>query len=204
MRIISDFVDYYDNIQSLGQDQSLLYIRKKEEIKSPFHKLHYGFVIIGFCGKLYPAYKVSNYHKDYITKYSGEWIHKWCYSIDDVIEFNEQHDQKLIKNNHLYIKQSFNNYRQMSSYMKLETLFEKYPIFVTNNYGTLTYNECLRQYEFYKIVDPFLAFQEISIFLNNIARPMKPIPEIDDKLLAEAKGFDKWSFRKEPTKRKTK
>ena len=31
MRIISDFHDYYDAVQAAGQDQTLIYFRKREE-----------------------------------------------------------------------------------------------------------------------------------------------------------------------------
>jgi hypothetical protein len=31
---------------------------------------------------------------------------------------------------------------------------------------------------------------------------MKPIPEISDDDMRDVKGFDKWSFRKEPSKKK--
>ena len=40
------------------------------------------------------------------------------------------------------------------------------------------------------------------MFISNLAVPLKPIPKIDDKTMAEIKGFDKWSFRKEPGKKK--
>jgi hypothetical protein len=33
-----------------------------------------------------------------------------------------------------------------------------------------------------------------------MASPEKPIPKIDDKTMAQAKGFDKFSFRKPPKK----
>jgi hypothetical protein len=65
----------------------------------------------------------------------------------------------------------------------------------------MAWNACLKDLEFFRIVDPYTAFQEIAMFLGGLAVPLKPIPHVDDKTMVEAKGFDKkWSFRKEPQK----
>lgn len=64
----------------------------------------------------------------------------------------------------------------------------------------VTHNGRLKDLEFYRLVDPYTAFQEIAMFLGGMASPEKPIPKIDDKTMAQAKGFNKWSFRKEPKK----
>jgi len=71
MRINSDFRDYYDCIQAMGQDQTVVYQRfAKEEILSsyPFYAtasyryertgLHYDTVNVGFCGRVYAALRV--------------------------------------------------------------------------------------------------------------------------------------------------
>jgi hypothetical protein len=42
------------------------------------------------------------------------------------------------------------------------------------------------------------------MFMNNMALPMKPIPVFDDVTMAESKGFNKFSFRKDPIKKKKK
>jgi len=85
---------------------------------------------------------------------------------------------------------------------------ERCPIFVAESHetdritwkavGTITFNPCLKDYDFMRVFDPYQAFQEISMFMGNLAEPRKPIPAIDDKTMAEIKGFDKWSFRKPP------
>jgi len=68
-------------------------------------------------------------------------------------------------------------------------------------YGTLTWNACLKPYEFFRIKDSYQAFQELSMWLGNQAEPRKPIPPISDETMVEIKGFDKkTSFRKDPQK----
>jgi len=49
-----------------------------------------------------------------------------------------------------------------------------------------------------KIISPYQAFQEISMFIEMLGNPEKPIPQPSDDVMRDIKGFDKWSFRKEP------
>lgn len=57
-------------------------------------------------------------------------------------------------------------------------------------------NPVLRNYQFSKAVDPFTAFQEISMFLTNIIGiEENPTVEVSDKSKLEGHGFDKGSFR---------
>jgi hypothetical protein len=72
MRIISDFHDYYDVVQATGQDQTLIYHRKREEVSVSIYPLPVLKLppwrnwqdnretqirqhIVGFCGKIYPV-----------------------------------------------------------------------------------------------------------------------------------------------------
>lgn len=59
-------------------------------------------------------------------------------------------------------------------------------------------NERLNQFSFAKMVDPFTAFQELSMFIgNNLANVEDPDDLVmTDEQRAATKGFDKWSFRK--------
>lgn len=67
----------------------------------------------------------------------------------------------------------------------------------------VTVNPCLEEIEFYRLIDPYTAFQELYQFVGGVLnQPERETVDVSDKQLAEAKGFDKWSFRKLPTKRK--
>jgi hypothetical protein len=48
------------------------------------------------------------------------------------------------------------------------------------------------------------AFQEISMFLGSLNLGEDKTVQIEDKYLAQEKGFDCHSFRKSPSKRKQK
>jgi hypothetical protein len=69
--------------------------------------------------------------------------------------------------------------------------------------GCILYNPVLKEFDFFKVFDPHTAYQEIFMYVAGVlATPMKPIPEISDDDMRDVKGFDKWSFRKEPSKKK--
>lgn len=238
MRIISSEHDYYDVVQAQGQDQTLLYLRKAEEIDLedyPFPYIgssrNWGYkscpaineAIIGFCGRIYPVLCLSE--------------HKWgslrcptpaeatCFTMAEVDAFMEANyrDKELEEYRAKPKKGKYVRTRYWDSGRR-RVVFEKFfadceakqdafqqmfmerrsPIFVARHShewrrsGTITWNALLKNHQFFRLFDPYRAFQEIAMFMSNLAVPLKPIPAISDKVLAGAKGFDKWSFRKPP------
>jgi hypothetical protein len=68
----------------------------------------------------------------------------------------------------------------------------------------ITANPILKDLGFYRMVDTVTAWQAVEQYVSNILvgdRMPEPKP-ITDVQRAETHGFDKWSFRKEPTDRK--
>jgi len=54
----------------------------------------------------------------------------------------------------------------------------------------------LSEIKFVKALDPFTAFQELSMWLGNLAGPERPMVKItDEKTLVKKHGMDKWSFK---------
>lgn len=241
MRIISEFHDYYDVVQAMGQDQSLLYLRKSREVvvetkKYPFpFILHYGRMYrnwirlvsptvhqftIGFCGKIYPAIHLLHSHWGQIKPNEA-----WCFTLPEVDAFIEANfKKKEVEEYHLpkspkkwrsdtkFWDSSVRRYRFEQLFAEFEAkkdafremfLEERCPIIVgywrpQRDGCTITYNACLKDHEFFRVVEPYTAFQELQMFMSNLAVPLKEIPEIPDKDMAGIKGFDKWSFRKPP------
>jgi hypothetical protein len=65
-------------------------------------------------------------------------------------------------------------------------------------FGHLQVNPRLANFEFFRAMDPYQAFQEMSMFLGNLAAP-DPLPVVlSEKERVAKHGFDKWSFRKMP------
>lgn len=188
-----------------------------------------GTYVIGFCGKLYPLVKL-NYErtiKENDTWIKKQNV-CYCYSVKEIDEFVETYFREnqiscyRFKYNR---RRKGNDWRRCNStwsWNERQETFEEYfqkvkdlepkldwifrewrcPIFLANNkFEFIRLNPCLKEWEFYRIFDTNQAFQEISMYLGNLAIPMKPIPEVSDIDLASAKGFDSWSFRKEPSKK---
>ena len=61
---------------------------------------------------------------------------------------------------------------------------------------TLIVNPTLRSYQFFKVIDPFTAYQELSMFLgNNLVTQKDPNPPISDVDKRDTHGFNEWSFK---------
>lgn len=189
MIIISKFHDYYDGVSKMGIDTELRYIRTKKLLEDHRHEYNWYYKRdcslchkIGFCGKIYTCYE---YHGKFIYSFKEyeEYIEKLTALQKDEIKW-------IIEDS---------------------TLFEEYkcPIFINRDYNRIDpprhgrefeLNCRLEDYQFYRIFDAYRAYQEIRMWLSNQAAPEKPIPHIPDIIMRDAKGFDKYSFRKDKQK----
>jgi hypothetical protein len=82
-------------------------------------------------------------------------------------------------------------------------LFKQHPIWhIEHRHDSwyICYNCSLKKLKFFKIKDAITTYQEIAMFLGGLAVPDKPIPVPSDKDMVSIKGFDKFSFRKDPKK----
>lgn len=218
MRIISPFRDYYDCISGMtyNEDDIVYYrtertIKEKVDLPRPgkrkfyFESLDFGIKeILGFCGKLYYRYYVRN-PKTHQNVYSFSDI-----EIDKYIKdyYSDKHYQQFCgqKTKH-YKDRLFRSFTKDEITSSLRhppehtQIFEQYkcPMFsYSSRYSELTLNPRLNRINFQCIFDPYQAYQEISMFLGNMAFPNKPIPTVSDEDMIQAKGFDKFSFRKDP------
>ena len=182
-------------------------------IDSSLTTLEMGRYFIGFCGKIYQMLKLTHESKFKCPRPTA-----FCYSVDDVDKFIqanfkrrsvESYFEKHRKNDWRWVGGDRNAMVEFfaAKVMPYPKFFEKGPIFVAsshhysryfNNYEfEMKYNTCLKPIEFYRVVDPFTAYQELQMYLANIAVPQKPMPIVPDILKAETHGFNKFSFRKD-------
>jgi hypothetical protein len=64
----------------------------------------------------------------------------------------------------------------------------------------VTENPVLAGFQMFKHLHAWQAFQELSMFWGNLAAPDRVPVNVADKDRVAQHGFDKWSFRKMPTK----
>lgn len=154
------------------------------------------FNVIGFCGKFYVTYEIAYYIGGRRGMYrvvnkNNKLFKKLDKKEQDQIVVNEVPD--LIKGNphdiFLYFNCPIFHLRQ-----------GKY-----SNSVKITRNPILKDLGFAAILDPYTAYQELAMYMGSVFAPSEPdMVDISDKDLSESKGFDDWSFKKYPTKRKKK
>lgn len=228
MRIISSFKDYYDGVQAHGQDGDLKYIRERKIIErerkikaiplshSRYHDntfenaWTYNFSL-KFCDHIYRGLGI-------VLKGEGPKEFR-VYNFDQIQKLLDEKKLEPNKFKSKYrmrfkwrpgddlekLKKYFAEKQRAEQYVLNETEMNCPAIlYTTLDYGRyqITFNPLLKGLDFQPIFDPYQAYQELYMFLANIAEPRKSIPHIDDKTMVEIKGFDKrFSFRKDPEKK---
>jgi hypothetical protein len=185
------------------------------------------FDIVGFCGKLYVRTEVVQ--RRYGTQGNLSWFAWTAEEVDEIIRerFTEREFEHYRTTAFLpYRKNSWGSYRQRAVHefyiavarpdCKGLVIFEqeKTPVFVVPGRSSLLdpayqkhqgffirVDPLLNAYDFQRVVPPYEAFQQVSMFLGNMAFPNRPIPHVSDEDMAAAKGFDRFSFRKDPGKK---
>ena len=225
MRIISKFRDYYDCIQRMGQDRSIVYLREKKVVKTewpfprcpgyyaPYDKQLARLRVIGFCGKITPLVELR------ADKESPSFL---CWDTKAMDAFMQAHLKahewrdycKSRWSQRSNFRQFFEECTQRES--SFEYLFRNHhsPLFVAGGYTKprIVFNACLKDVQFYTRFDSYQAFQEIAMYMGGVlgthgghktkyqGKRMSSV--VSDRDLAAAKGFDKFSFRKGPKKSK--
>ena len=219
-------------VGSVGMDKTLVYEREVIEItenpkmpkpfkhkrfswddKNPFlsvchanvdHKKtkHYedvrGF-IVGFCGKLYLGWKFEYKENEW-----GELGYVDVTKTNIIYDYNNA--KEFLKSDY-WRSNLDDDIKYVLNYNPIDLFREfKTPIFVYDTYrkdDAFIINPILKDYEFYKVVDAFTAFTELQMFIGGVLGVgEKEIVEIEDKYKIGQHGFDKWSFRREPSKKK--
>jgi hypothetical protein len=143
--------------------------------------------MVAFCGQLFPFIRMSfSVNNGYTSKY----IEEYHYSPEN------------IKTENIHQKQIIYRFFNEPYHHVLKEYMDKHPIVVVHKdyqEDRIVINDNLSKINFQKVIDPFTAFNQIQNFLNNIAQPRKSIPEISDLDKIQSHGFDKFSFRKDPT-----
>ena len=172
--------------------------------------IHY--FVIGFCGKLYPVV-------EFRLNVTGGHRSQFFYDVESVNNFLNKRGIKQDDYRYFW-RDNFNvttvdgakNWFKTDHLSHLDKYFQQYkvPIFLLeysdkrNMLAVLTLNPTLREFQFFKVVEPTQAFQDVYSFISGVLGvPARPTVEVSDKIKAAKKGHNgKYSFRKPPTKHK--
>jgi hypothetical protein len=157
------------------------------------------FFIVGFCGKLYLGWKLYYKVKERDLMGIMEEVTKTdiVYGYENVKDF---HKVSYWRND------IEDDVKHVMGYDPIEMFREaKSPIFTyeVGRVNIFKTNPILKDFKFYKEVDAFTAFTELQMFISGVLGVgEKELIEVEDKYKIGQHGFDKWSFRREPTKKK--
>lgn len=225
MRIISRFRDYYDGVMKTGMDREVVYVREtkdivlEEPIKCGFDTKRgstyavyggsasytIGTMFLGYCGKIYKVYTVKGDEYDFIS-YDYEEFKAFLieHNMGSRYDFSESR----------WFPSRYHAFRDYDTSKMIE-FFHKFqtPLFLVNHtYSyrkpdktTVTLGPCLKDLGFQRLKDSYTTYQDIFQFVaGTLNKPENKMVKISDKDKIHKHGFDKWSFRKLPTKRKKK
>lgn len=246
MRIISKFQDYYDGGQVYGTEPGLVYVRTDEQVPlvQPFlsevenigkqlprqrdYRLNCMPTLIGFCGKIYLAYRLD---ADIFQPNRPTWhLTTHLYGPEDFSRYFSSKPIKRLAPNFFEKGKAASwrsprlrwsaigkAYEWFHGSRRLEELFHSLnsPIFVVEFertssllnklYGQpeVRINCPLKGYEFYRQLDIYTAYQELSMYVGGVLRRAEPIcVEVSDLTMRDKKGFDEWSFKTRPKEAK--
>lgn len=180
--------------------------------------------VIGFCGRLFPVISIGNSKNGWKHAYSPERTRKL------IQEYVPTYNPVLDPNFPTVLKQQkADMVRALDRpYDPLNHRFQftEWANFITNNHNVVNdnafryfrapvllieqqdipvviVNPNLREYDFVQVYTPPQAYQELSMYIgNNLANLDRKEPRpITDKLRAETKGFDKWSFKNQKNRK---
>ncbi len=253
MYIISKHKDYYDGAVGMGIDKTIVYERKFEAMSTPTNILEkikeddgwgssasfvssnaYGtpeknkydtyLIVVGFCGKLYPAIKTLT-----MKKFKGDWeetkIVDIMYDHDEIKTFLDKHQTK----GYFWDKKSKTDAQKFDEYVQRLNAIDvavwhrevDSPIFVwgyppvesvnswemkfgfeTNKSYNFFVNPILKDYKFAKVFDPYTAFQEVQMYVSGVLGVNRDGTEFPatEKQKVKQHGMDKWTFRRPPSK----
>lgn len=238
MRIISKFHDYYDTVQKLGYDKTLVYNRQLveekedklliEKYKTAFvdipifgyaqrsmkgnYDIEFTTLLVGFCGKVYPVIKVHLYNygtpattKDFYVYNTGEIISMLSINLlkKELKNFLEPDKRKRGEWGSNFKKYYVDKLFSFTGKKIDIDLFRNInaPVFLLEHkakfYGAkIIINPSLKDICFFKRMDAYTTYQEISMFLGGVLGVGNPpITKIDDKSMMYEKGFDDMSFK---------
>ena len=155
--------------------------------------------VIGFCGEIYNGIKITTNLSKQIPTVDFLYEDSMYKIIDD---YRSLYDK--IQHMSWRIPTSSTRFKEIKKNKNLKKIFleNRVPYFILFNKDSKTHcklNFCLKDYKFYKLFECTQTYQEIRMFIeNNLASDTEVnVPTGDDVVLAESKGYDKFSFRKD-------
>lgn len=171
------------------------------------------YFVVFFCGQVYPMIRFvkltdnggsSKYYNYYDITTIGEALEKFGTEKQASYWWYNKIPRKRYSISDRYLQKSkAKEFLTLS--IKESTVVDLHhelesPYFVYDQTERrLIINPSLRKLSFFKVKDPFTAYQDIDMFVGGVLGGNCPnMIEISDEIRKEKHGFDKWSFKTPP------
>lgn len=208
--------DYYDSVVAWGQDPKTVLVRsttfsfpaKQVPLDVPTLQIKLNnrvdyltahWIVVVFCDKVYRGLKVYRHGTDHFFWNVGkfkEWTEEHRITISEHMPWFGSRHKKLTLANSMDVLPVSDALREFMLTHRLAILCDLSPE-MGEDRPIQANPPYLKQYGFAKAVDPYTAFQELSMWISGILGGQSPetVHITDDKVLLENHGFDKHSFR---------
>lgn len=166
--------------------------------------------LILFVGKLYPFAVVHSQRFPLSVRGdAGFEVTRVCFDLEDLLQVLQALDYELepTKKFHRWMQGERLDWERFFALRGDKTfegfaVSERLPILSYERAGgVLQVNPSLAKLQFFRVFDAWAAFQELSMFVGNLANPDNTPVTISDKDRIAQHGFDQYSFRKLPLPR---
>ncbi len=195
------------------------YLRHKYDTNRKGFEFTFYPITVAFCGKIYCGIEIK-YRKD---GYMGEWSSNFAYDYKSyttlLLKYGLGFTEK--KNTRRWSWESDSRGSPLCA-EDVDKYFSRVgedrtsffadkgkPIAIckreedSSGNHKIRFNAALSSVAFYKVFDPYTAFQELDMFISGVmTRDGNPMAGISDIDLRDKHGFDKMSFKKAPTKKR--
>lgn len=243
MRIISKHRDYYDSARAFGEDPTLVYLRHERTVEAPAsmldalgtlaaqiptyvrgdeHSIVRYAAILGFCGRLYPVWRVAGEWAMTPEQFTGvlqAHVDRWTYyRATDCMRKAFLGEDEPARKSWLNRRTGFTDLTD-TALLTEATMIEcrerfaampprpelfaglGLPVFLYEHTPKakeqVTANPILTRLGFASVLDPWTAYQELAMFVGGVLpRGTEPPIEItDDAVIRDAKGHGADSFK---------
>jgi len=215
----SSYVEYdFKKISTINDWRSTYHlpafdIDKHRDYKKPKSEPdYYNYFIIGFCGKLYVGYyfKWKGDYQPYFNPNGTDDVEVITYDFNKVLELTGEYKKPDADTKKSIAK--FKSTWDVIHNTKAIDIFRELnvPVFIynpnhvslidstivdRNEWKATQLNPVLKTYQFAKVFEPYMVFQEIFMFIGTLGNNENNMVEISDKDRMSSRGMDNTSFR---------
>lgn len=175
-------------------------------LRGAWQRVDVAFALLLFAGKLFPFAEVKRQHSTRLGADAAFMVYDYA-ELDGVLSEHGYDLQSRNRRDRAWlgrtkgVRAPIDDFFALrdSDQLMLHALEHKLPVLSwRRQMDLLDVNPRLADFQFYRVLDAWQAYQELSMFLGNIAAPERHPVVIEDKFRIQQHGFDKWSFRKPP------